>query len=48
MDSVHQQDAAKVSVGTSVTVRGACTGFNKDEMGLGSDVILNRCVIVKN
>jgi hypothetical protein len=46
MDTVHQQDAAKLSIGTSTTVKGACTGFNKDEMGLGSDVILNRCVIV--
>jgi len=48
MDSVHQQDAASMPIGSSVTVRGACTGFNKDEMGLGSDVILNRCVIIKN
>lgn len=48
MDSTHQQDAALQAIGSSATVRGACTGFNKDEMGLGSDVILNRCVIVEN
>jgi len=48
MDSVHQQDAALLIVGSSATVRGICTGFNKDEMGLGSDVILNRCVIIRN
>ena len=48
MDSTHQKDAATVPLGSSVTVRGACTGFNKDEMGIGSDVILNRCVIIKN
>ncbi|MBK5270517.1 MAG: hypothetical protein JJE22_05825 [Bacteroidia bacterium] len=48
MDSVHQQDAARQTIGSSATVRGSCTGFNKDEMGLGSDVILNRCVIVQN
>jgi hypothetical protein len=47
MDSVHQQDAAKLVSGSSTTVRGACTGFNKDEMGLGSDVILNRSVIIQ-
>ncbi len=46
MDSVHQQDAAMLTPGTSATVRGYCTGFNKDDLGLGSDVILNRCVIV--
>jgi uncharacterized protein (DUF1330 family) len=48
MDSSHIADAANLMSGSSVTLRGACTGFNKDEMGLGSDVILNRCVIVTN
>jgi hypothetical protein len=47
IDTVHRIDAAQLMAGSSATVRGACTGFNKDEMGLGSDVILNRCVIVK-
>jgi hypothetical protein len=47
MDSTHQKDAANIVEGSSVTIRGACTGFNKDEMGLGSDVILNRSVIIK-
>lgn len=47
MDTVHQQDAAGLKSGTSTIIRGACTGFNKDELGLGSDVILNRCVIVE-
>jgi hypothetical protein len=46
MDTTHQQDAAQLSKGSSATMRGLCTGFNKDEMGLGSDVILNRCVII--
>ena len=47
MDTVHQEDAARLAVGSSAMVRGACTGFNKDEMGLGSDVILNRCVVIQ-
>ena len=47
MDSVHQGDAANLSSGSSATIRGACTGFNKDEMGiLGSDINLNRAVLV--
>jgi hypothetical protein len=46
MDSTYQKDAAKLVVGSSTIVRGSCTGFNKDELGLGSDVILNRCVII--
>lgn len=44
MDSVHQMDVATLAKGSSVTMKGACTGFNKDEL-LGSDVILNRCVV---
>ena len=47
IDTSHQQDAARLIIGSSAIVRGACTGFNKDEMGLGSDVILNRCVIIE-
>ena len=46
MDTVHSADAASLKAGSSVILRGACTGFNKDEMGLGSDLILNRCVII--
>jgi len=47
MDTVHQKDAAILTPGSSATVRGYCTGFNKDDLGLGSDVILNRCVIIQ-
>ena len=47
MDTTHNEDAAHLTAGSSATLRGACTGFNKDEMGLGSDVILNRCAILK-
>ena len=48
MDSVHQQDATQLAIGSSAMMRGICTGYNKDEMGLGSDIILNRCVVVKS
>ena len=48
VDTNHLQDASLLTAGTSVQVRGACTGFLKDEMGLGSDVILNRCIILSN
>lgn len=33
------------SPGTTISVKGICTGFQAGEMGLGSDVILNRCII---
>jgi hypothetical protein len=46
MDTTHKDDAAGLIAGSSVTLRGACTGFYKDEMGLGSDVILNFCAVI--
>ncbi|MEI9807876.1 MAG: hypothetical protein WDO16_08380 [Bacteroidota bacterium] len=46
MDTIHKDDAAGLMPGSPVTLRGACTGFYKDEMGLGSDVILNFCAVV--
>ena len=47
MDSTHTKEITGLKEGSVVTVKGACTGFNADEL-LGSDVILNRCVIEKN
>ena len=47
MDTTHHSDAASLLQGSSATVRGACTGYYKDDFGLGSDVILNRCAIIK-
>jgi hypothetical protein len=47
MDSVHVKEITGLSEGSDVTVKGACTGFNADEL-LGSDVVLNRCVIEEN
>ena len=44
MDSVHAKKIKGVTEGSVIIVKGACTGFNADEL-LGSDVILNRCVI---
>ncbi len=32
------------STGTRVTIKGICTGYNADDMGLGADVLLNRSV----
>ena len=43
MDSVHNNEAASLKKGTHATMKGICTGFNKDDL-LGSDVVLVRCV----
>ncbi len=46
MDSTYSIQASQIQQGKSVVIKGACTGFNTDEL-LGSDVILNRSVIEK-
>lgn len=33
-----------LTAGSVVTIKGICTGYNADDMGLGADVLLNRCV----
>ena len=44
MDTTHLSRLAGIKEGQTVTVKGACAGFNQDEL-LGSDVILNRSII---
>ncbi len=49
IDSLHNQQAASLKTGSNVSIKGAITGFMMNDLGIGSDVVLNRCVIeVKN
>jgi tRNA_anti-like len=47
MDSVHNNEAASLKEGNQINIKGICTGYNKDEMGLGADIILNHSCINK-
>ncbi len=47
IDSAHASDASNLHPISSVKIKGFLIGFNRDEMGLGSDVQLNRCLIEK-
>jgi DNA/RNA endonuclease YhcR with UshA esterase domain len=47
MDSAHNNEASTLKEGASVNIKGVLTGFNKDEMGLGADIILNRSCVTK-
>jgi uncharacterized protein (DUF1330 family) len=47
MDTANVAKAATVKEGQALTIKGSLSGFNQDEL-LGSDVILNRCVIATN
>ena len=49
-DTNHRNDAAIVKENSTITIRGVCTGFKKNELlgeNLGSDVELTRSVIIK-
>jgi tRNA_anti-like len=44
MDSLYVKELTGIKEDAVITVKGFCTGFSHDEL-LGSDVILNRCVL---
>ena len=45
MDSSFNNKSIQIDIGSPYTIKGICTGYNADEL-LGSDVLMNRCVIV--
>jgi hypothetical protein len=45
IDSPESARAATLQLNSPVKIKGICTGYVADELGLGADVILNRCVI---
>lgn len=47
LDSLYTNSISTISVGEKISVKGICTGFIADEMGIGSDVILTHCIIQK-
>ncbi len=46
VDSAFNKEAHNLSVGSTVVIRGICTGYNADDLGLGSDIILNRSISI--
>ena len=47
IDTLFPFEKNNLQLNALVTVKGICTGFNADEMGLGADVLLNRCIIIQ-
>ena len=45
MDSAENSKAAVIRPAMQIQVKGFCTGYNPDDMGLGADIILQRTVI---
>lgn len=47
MDSSFKADQLSVNTGAKVSLKGICTGYQPDDMGLGADIILNRCITIE-
>ncbi len=47
MDSLYNQELAGVQPGQTLTIKGQFTGFKADELGIGADIEMNFCVLVK-
>lgn len=46
MDSTHESAYGGIREGAAVKIKGYCVGYDTQEL-LGTDVTLNRCVVVK-
>ena len=44
IDTIHSGNVAAVQRGTTIKIKGNCTGYIEDEL-LGLDIIMNRCMI---
>ena len=47
IDTLFPIKKNNLQINTPITVKGICTGYNADELGLGADVLLNRCIIIQ-
>jgi hypothetical protein len=41
-------DQSNYKIGSAVSLKGECTGFNADDLGLGADIVLNRSIVIQN
>lgn len=46
MDKAIDINKSSLLEGKEIVLKGECTGYNPDDMGLGADIIINRCVII--
>jgi tRNA_anti-like len=45
IDNNSQEAAAKITAGSTVSLKGLIAGFQADDLGIGSSVILNKCIL---
>lgn len=47
LDSTEAVANADIPENQAITIKGICTGYIADDMGLGSDIVLNKCITIK-
>lgn len=47
MDSSFKTTTTPINIGSDISIKGICTGYQADDMGLGADIILNRCITIE-
>lgn len=47
IDSTATQTALSIQSNTKITIKGICIGYNADELGIGADILFNRCIIIQ-
>ena len=48
LDSSFQADLQGLAPGTPLRMKGVCTGYQPDDMGLGADILFDRSVILSH
>lgn len=46
MDSTFYNPGNTLETGIILNIKGKCSGYNADDMGLGSDIIMSPCVLM--
>jgi hypothetical protein len=47
MDSTEKITTTQYTAGMHVVIKGIYTGFNADDLGLGADILFNKCILIK-
>ena len=46
LDSSIKVNIPILQIGSDITMKCICTGYNSDDLGLGADILLNRSIII--
>ncbi len=46
LDSTEKMLGILLNSGKEITIKGIYTGYNADDLGLGADIIINKCILI--